>query len=189
MKNTHHAIVGTALFVLIHIVGLQQAHANCAIFGYDMEVDSETNTVTIDADADSCSGAGAMLRENVDTGEVVELQGCTEESYDVRFVDECLPVGTYRYGLADPLRCGCGSRELFIEVTIEDELDVNCDISDPDLMALPYTEELPWGDESWENCVTGCSVTSSQADIVFPTYGLIALIGLSLVARRWLTGR
>lgn len=190
MRHTHHAILGAALIISTQMIGLEQARANCAMFGYRSEVDSETNSVTICADDHTCSMDGMMLRQNVDTGEVVELPAvCGEDFYDHCYVDECLPAGTYRYGLATPLPCGCGTRYFFEEITIEEELDENCEVSDPNLVALPYTDELPWGSESSEDCAMGCSVAPSQTDVVFPTYGLIALIGLSLIARRWFTGR
>lgn len=188
MRQTHHVILGAALVISTQLVGIQGAQANCAMYGYHSEVDSEANTVTICADDHACGVDGGMLRQNVDTGEVVELPALCGEGFDDNcYVDECLPAGTYRYGLATPLPCGCGTRYFFEEITLEEELDENCAVSDPSLEALPYADELPWESESQEDCALGCSVAPSQTDVVFPTYGLVALFGLSLLVRRYFT--
>jgi hypothetical protein len=54
-----------------------------------------------------------VLREDASTGEVVKLGNCVDGCW----VDECVPAGTYRYGLLDPYDC-VGYAQYYTEVTV-----------------------------------------------------------------------
>lgn len=89
-------------------IGLQtsQALANCAM-PRDYQAKIEGNTVTVCAQG-QCDAVGALLREDVATGTVVELSNCSGSeagAYSACFVDECVPAGSYRYGLKSPYPC------------------------------------------------------------------------------------
>jgi hypothetical protein len=93
-----------------------------------------------------CPDPGGMLRQNVDTGQVVKIDACIGSD---GFIDECVPPGKYRYGLAMPYRCceTCCKTEYFTELTIAMPPAANCDaMRMPDKpRPMPYTGAVPWG--------------------------------------------
>jgi hypothetical protein len=96
-----------------------------------------------------CPDPGGMLRQNVDTGQVVKIDACIGTD---GFLDECVPPGKYRYGLAMPYRCcqACCNTDFFIELTVAVPPPANCDATRmPDKpRPTPYTGAVPWGNSS-----------------------------------------
>ncbi len=73
-----------------------------------------------------CPDPDGLLRQNVDTGQVVKIDACIGTD---GFLDECVPPGKYRYGLAMPYRCceACCNTDYFTELTIAIAPPANCD--------------------------------------------------------------
>jgi hypothetical protein len=96
-----------------------------------------------------CPDPGGLLRQNVDTGQVVKIDACIGTD---GFLDECVPPGKYRYGLGMPYRCcqACCKTEFFTELTIALPPPANCDATRmPDKpRPTPYTGAVPWGNTS-----------------------------------------
>lgn len=123
------------------------ARADCASpASYDVTVGLVAPTsvsIAIDqGNADElCGGTVPMLRQNIDTGDVVSLADyCSQDSY----VDECVPAGRYRYGLVMPLPCeGCGGTPYFEAVTVPATTG-SCTRTTGNLGPLPYTGAVPW---------------------------------------------
>jgi len=186
-RHTHHVLAGLGAFVAMQSVALPTARANCAIYEYHPETDEEAGTVVICADQQECSGGDVMLRENVETGEVVEIRGaCREDEWESCWIDECVPAGTYRYGTVEPLRFGCGFRSLFAEVEVSTTAESCTRTAGSE--AKPYEDGAPWGDESDEDCVSGfgCSAASDASRVSFPAFTVVGLVGLALLVRRGL---
>jgi hypothetical protein len=109
----------------------------------------------------SCPQKEGMLRQNVETGEVVRLaQRCapwpktrkrTEKT--TCYVDQCVPPGRYRYGFARPLKCmGTGSR-FYIDVVVREAFP-GCKRSDEPLPER--VKRAPWGKTPWVCTRMGC---------------------------------
>jgi hypothetical protein len=68
---------------------------------YSIQEDHGRVTVCLETGSSrSCPDLG-LVRRDVETGEIVELTTCDGAC----FVDECVPAGTYQYGLAVPYSC------------------------------------------------------------------------------------
>lgn len=81
------------------------ARANCAApTGYAAAVTGNTVTVELkNFTGRACPDPGGLLRQDADGGQVVTLaQYCSDAG---AYLDECVPPGTYRYGLASPYAC------------------------------------------------------------------------------------
>ncbi len=93
-----------------------------------------------------CPDAGGLLRQNVDTGQVVRIDACIGTD---GFLDECVPPGKYRYGLAMPYECceTCCKTEFYTELTLAMPVAATCEASRmPDKpRPMPYTGRVPWG--------------------------------------------
>jgi hypothetical protein len=96
-----------------------------------------------------CPDAAGLLRQNLDTGAVVKITACSGTD---AFIDECVPQGRYRYGLAMPYRCceTCCKTEYFAEWTVGSAPPANCDSTRMPGNALPapYMGQVPWGNSS-----------------------------------------
>ena len=184
MRHTGQGIIGASIVVVMQLFVARTAGANCAIYSYIPEIDAEAGTVVICADGRDCSGGEPLIRQDVETGEVVEISGaCQEGDYSSCFVDECVPVGSYRYGLEEPLQCGCGSREVFVEVEVT--TTVQACVPSEGAAEVVRAGGAPWGDESYHDCVgEGCSVGSGSSAIGFPAFALVGLLGLAMMLRR-----
>jgi hypothetical protein len=92
-----------------------------------------------------CPDPGGLLRQNVDTGQVVKIDACIGTD---GFIDECVPPGKYRYGLAMPYRCceACCNTDYFTELTIAIAPPANCDATRMPDKPRPtaYTGTVPW---------------------------------------------
>src|SRR5262245_15757631 len=104
------AMARTALLAVTLLLGVAvpgRALANCAQpTTYDATTAGNTVTVCLaNFGARQCPDQG-LLRQNPTSGEVVTLADCNSSAC---FVDECVPVGTYRYGLRTPYACNSAS--------------------------------------------------------------------------------
>ena len=123
------------------------ARANCAApTTYSLAVKGNTVTVSLwNFRGRTCPDPGGMLREDVSTGEVLKLADfCAADAG--RYVDECVPPGTYRYGLATPYVCepaSCGT-SYYETATVSSTLG-GCVRSDGNL-GPTAASGVPWGD-------------------------------------------
>jgi len=175
------------------------ARADCANgSSYDTSVSGNTVTIGLDNTDRVCPDASGMLRENEATGEVVVLGDfCGKSQYESAYVDECVPQGTYRYGLALSYDCshgGCGGVEIFHEVTVVDPLNVTCTRSSGNPGPTTTNEAPPWGTgaeiEQFKACPGhGCFCDTATATVVSINsfalgVGLIALVASARLRRR-----
>jgi hypothetical protein len=132
----------------------------------------------------ACPQAEGMLRQSVETGEVVRLaQQCTRQRvgsaahHGACYLDECVPPGRYRYGYARPLECVGGMTLYYTEVTVTRHVPEFCRrTSTP---PTPRTH-VPWGPSPYV-CVSGW--TGQLARYPELTWGLLLLlvVGVSFV--------
>ncbi len=156
-----------------------------------------------------CSSAN-MLRENVATGEVVQLADfCTacegQMMYATQdpscFLDECVPPGNYRYGYEDPYGCepaACGTY-YYSEVTV-DASTVGCLHREGNAPPQPYSSGGQWtedplicgygfgtpdaGPGPTSDNSSGCAIAPDVPVTVFAFQLLILALGLLLIRRR-----
>ncbi len=102
----------------------------------------------------TCQGCGPLVRENVATGEIVELSKRCATIQIRCFVDECVPAGTYRYGLSKDDRCNRGVPACMSTRAVVGETLLSCErlahTSDPQ----PFSGEVVWTDQAV--CRRGC---------------------------------
>lgn len=161
-----------------------QARANCARGdGYDVLV--ESNTVRICPwNQSPCGTYGAMLRQNVETGEIVQLvDSCvTKSSFPNEgscFVDECVPAGNYRYGFENPYECNpraCGTTVPYWEPAVVSEQLGTCSRTST-TTPIAFSAKAPWPDEQLRLC-RGCGCTGVDGSV----FALQALLGVGAFA-------
>jgi hypothetical protein len=167
------------------------ARADCAESpAYQATVNG--NTVSVSTDFDStCPGTTAMLRQDVATGAVVDLAsycGTVEDSGS--YVDECVPPGTYRYGLQVPFMCeGCGATAYFAIATVTAALPMSCTRSPGDPGPTTTSTVPAWGTGAeapqYESCSHGCDCDTATATVVGAnSVALGAGVSLVVLARR-----
>jgi len=136
--------------------------------------------------------AGAvMLRRDVTTGEVFELDGNLDA--EGCFVDSCVAQGSYEYGLADPYSCiGMDTIYLYDEVVVEQALDPTCEQSRNDHPAQPSDAAVPWSTgvssvdcndgtaSNYGNGFGGCTVAGLPSSLWGP-YAAALVAGLALM--------
>ena len=195
-------VLGTAVLVP------EVLSANCADGpGYGSDVSGRTVTICLgggDVEGrDACSFGGGMLRENVETGEIVRLaqhhveetDGFEEDGYhEYCCLDECVEPGEYRYGLAEPFDCvsaSCGSTPYYEEIEVTAS-GLACTLSEDNPGVTAYSGDAPWkGDNDGLVCVSSyadgpfsCAVAHPGAKLVFGFNALFALLGLTLFVWR-----
>lgn len=125
----------------------------------------------IDYDGDVCTESSDMIREDVDSGEVVLLaEYCVYESGGVDpecnpdtedfcvqycYKDECVPAGNYRYGYVDPYDCGNSAAWVayYNEAVVKIELSNACQRSEDNEAPEMYEAKPPWADmDNRYNC-------------------------------------
>jgi hypothetical protein len=143
-----------------------QANANCAMpIAYDGLVTGNTVTITPTRDA-TCPQPGGMLRQNPTSGEIVELADFCGDANGAGikpYVDECVPVGTYRYGFATPFSCDSSACNVdyYVEILVESGLSDTCTRSAGNSAPAAATS-VPWKDDpticSYQEdpCWNGC---------------------------------
>jgi hypothetical protein len=159
-------------------------------------VQAEGSTVTVslsDSYSDfPCGGSTPLLRQDEATGAAVELTSCDGGG---DYVDECVPPGTYRYGLATPPQCKAGIADIafFGEVTVSSVLSPSCVRTSGHMPPVAYSGALPWGDAAGDAGVTtGITCPASCACRAASTFdkGVLSLqmfavaTGLAMMRRR-----
>ena len=156
-------------------------------YGYKTEVkDNQITVCTTRAMTNDCPKRKDLLRQNVQTGEVVLLpRFCIEPSDAANgkqcYLDECVPKGTYRYGFAEPLACTSVGTNFFVVVTVETELN-NCKRQFGNSGPTTTSQKVPWKEDivvcrGSSGC--GCqSVPSQSSKLVFywPTIFFLLLL-------------
>ena len=181
-------MVRTTLLAVVFLLGVvvpARALANCAA-PTTYEATATGNTVTVclmNFDSRQCPDEG-LLRQNPATGEVVTLADCNSSAC---FVDECVPEGTYRYGLKSPYACksaSCGTY-YFTEATISAPLG-SCTRTSGLSGPTAFTGGVPWGNNP-QICGYGgvptCGCGSASAGAVFALNAVALGAGLLLRAR------
>lgn len=187
-----------ALLALTATLSTSTALANCARpVTYGVQELEQSVVVCPENWSDRrCSETETMLRQNVETGDVVKLPTrCNEEGC---YVDACAPAGTFRYGFAKPYACApssCGT-DFYTELQVKGSPE--CQAPD-DMTPVAYAGELPWssarsicgyGGDSKDPLEPGskCTVTPAGASHL-PLYvlggnALLALVGLGFMRLR-----
>jgi hypothetical protein len=98
-----------------------------------------------------CRGSSRMLREDVDSGEVVSIPMRDSPDPNVYYEDPCVPPGTYRYGCEEPFECDyytVGVAPYYAEHVADygdAGLDVEQCLADTNLeLPIPYGSVVPW---------------------------------------------
>lgn len=163
----------------------------------------EGGDVSILTSAVTCSPDRVMLRQNVDTGEIVRLVGpCEGESW----VDRCVPEGHYRYGLEVPMPvleadCVCGPYTYYADVTVA-RAPESCSTSTVAVASVPWKDDRRICSPSPVTCgsgapgsdpvpcdapppaASGCSSSgSSGGNPWLPMVALVALAVMRVKAR------
>jgi hypothetical protein len=201
----HGALTGS--LVVAAIVASPAARADCAL-GESYASEAIGNTVIVCVTADSLPTQ--LVRQSADGGPVVELGGpCVSPAQfpdggvasiafaadggfsqvnlnnACCFEDDCVPAGSYRYGLATPIACpnGCGGiAPWWVSATVTSEMDGGCIGTAP----VPYANGAPWpsSGEQTRQC-SGCHCSASSSVLSFDAFVfLAAAIWLGLRRRR-----
>jgi hypothetical protein len=127
----------------------------------------------------TCPDEG-LLRRDVATGAVARITTCDGDA----FVDDCVPAGTYEYGLAVPYACEPTGGVYYRRVTVVGADGGDC-IEIPDEPA----DGVPWGVDP-DVCAGGdASGCATAGTAVLGGNLLLLLAGLALRARRTLRRR
>lgn len=181
----------------------ETARADCAATaGYQSGVNGNTVQILFEASSRTCPDASGLLRQNEATGQVDLLASyCTMSTipgfaYGQVYTDECVPPGTYRYGLALPFSCdeaGCsGTLPFFREVTVTSPLPQGCTPAAADPGPTTTNEVPPWVVQGQvqpkESCPGhgGCACDTARAKVVSMNASALSLgvLVMALAARR-----
>jgi uncharacterized protein (TIGR03382 family) len=149
------------------------------------------NTVVVCVSDALCNASAPLLREDATTGALVRLApfcvaadaGAGIIVPDACYQDDCVPKGTYNYGLVTPLPCGgCGNTAAYYDVaTVSQDLPAGCMLSSGNSGDVAYDGGTPWpAGAQFESDCSGCSQTGSP---LFGVSGALALVSLALVWR------
>jgi hypothetical protein len=128
----------------------------------------------------TCPDQG-LLREDVATGEIVNITTC-EEGAPAAFRDECVPAGTYRYGLAAPYACEEQGTAYYFHTAAIAGAPAGCvrTIAAPE----PATE-VPWP----AGIAVLCEPTFACGAGTAAQGGSLLALAAGLALRRWRVGR
>jgi len=162
--------------------------ASCGGFEDYSITESPAGTVYVCLDTTeglTCPGDG-LLRLDQASGDVVLLTTCAgpEASLSLQgcYLDECVPGGTYQYGLAVPYDCNpqaCATR--YFETTSVKGPSGACT---RDIAAPVSAQSVPWSGDQGNVCTSsnmrscGCGVAPRGA--VLGTNLVFALVGVAL---------
>jgi hypothetical protein len=143
----------------------------------------------------TCGQSGGIVRQNEQTGELDQLADfCVASSYGGGpcYLDECVPPGTYRYGLATAFDCsqaGCGTVGLFTEATVTTPLPADCERSMGNSAPVETSTPAPWGSgedpTSEKNCGgCGCTSTTDSAVLSVDAAAIVLGVGIWFGSRR-----
>jgi hypothetical protein len=137
-------------FVLVAALALVPAVArsdSAAPRGYQIAVEGTSLVICADPYFGSVGFPGrpcpdqGLLRRNVTTGDMVLVSTCNETRC---FLDECVPPGTYQYGLAVPFGCSAMSSATYYYVVQVVTAPVQaCIRIQP--APTPHSSGVPWG--------------------------------------------
>lgn len=126
-----------------------------------------------------------LLRRNVASGEIALITTCSLLE-GACFIDECVPAGTYQYGLATPYTCVTSGAYWYRTASVEGASPA-CTRTAP---APVPAETVPWSDGEllcastygggWGSPSCGCG----SGGAVLGVQGLAVAAGLALAARR-----
>lgn len=176
-------IVAAAVVVTV-LAPAVEARANCAApvaYGIEETAPGLVRVCLHNFDERRCPDQG-LLRRAADGSSVVELTRCDEDGC---FLDECVPAGTYEYGLAAPYAChgsSC-STEYYGRVTVAGPAGACVRTGDAPVAATG----VPW--ESGRPIVCGYAHgeeggCSTGAAAVLGTNLAVLLAGLAFWRRR-----
>jgi len=160
------------------------ALADCALpVGYRIVPDSQGNVqIYLENFAGRTCPDHGLLRRDLASGDVVMIAACAGDA----FLDECVPAGSYQYGLAVPYSCAAAScdTQYYQTVQLAGPSD-SCTRSGPAPAPVdPAT--VPWSDQqdvcSYHRLLGGCGVAPRGA--VLGTNLVLGLAGLALWRRR-----
>jgi hypothetical protein len=197
--------LASSLLIAGALLVARGAGANCADGPYySVEVVDQKVVICLEGLAeyeDACSYNGGMLRENVETGEIVRLGVHHYSDTDgvsgliaspLCCLDECVPPGKYRYGLAVPYECtaGCGPTPYYEAAEVA--ADGACTPCPGNPGASAYAGDAPWeGDGDGLVCEDdsgfgpfSCAIAHPGARAVFGFNAAFALLGLGLLVWR-----
>jgi hypothetical protein len=178
MKLAPFAVLALALVALPRTVRAD----SCA----EPTVNATANGSTVTICSGGCDGKRVLLREDEALGAIVQLTGCDSNAC---FLDECVPPGTYRYGLETPFPCNscAGAVILFVEQTVTGTADPSCMPTGP--AATPYSGKPPWGSGASITQVQSCpghgacAASSRERGSVFAVQALAVAVGIAMRLR------
>ncbi len=149
----------------------------------------DAGTVFLRAEYAGCTLTTPMLRQDVDSGTIVALAPyCVDAGdYGGDYEDDCVPAGTYRYGLETPLACmGCGGTAPFWQiVSVLPTLDAGCTRASGNATPTAYTAAPPWPADGGNSvCPNGTGGGCSTSGSVLSFDGLMLVLSLSLFGLR-----
>jgi hypothetical protein len=134
---------GAAVAAVVLFSG--EARADCAMPSEYEVTEGPAGTVRIQAQNTAgrkCPDDG-LLRRDAATGAIVEITTCAGDD----FLDECVPAGTYQYGLARPYDCvpaACGTWYFAEQAIAGAALPCTRGIPDPAAAtSVPWTSDHP----------------------------------------------
>lgn len=128
-----------------------------------------------------------LVRKNMATGQMVVIpEHCDEKKC---FIDECVPPGTYQWGLAEPEACvGTSSVSYEGHGTVSEPLADTCVPRVGPERPTPYTGKLPWTANNIAcrgGYCSACAVgRETGAEIMLGANGAAIAVALGLFLRR-----
>jgi hypothetical protein len=126
-------------------LGSSAAHADVpAPLDYKLTVADNTVRVCWDYHYNLCppEHGSPLVRKNLATGQIMVVpQHCDEEHC---FVDECVPPGTYQWGLEQPGNCNGIAMEYQGQAQVSRPLPADCAPKLGPERATPFAGTLPW---------------------------------------------
>ena len=177
--------------------------ADCVPPGqYDLNINSNTNMATVcySTYLGSCPGgdcAAILFRQNTATGEVMQFEpsGWNANGWKTCLYDECVPAGSYFYGLAKPMDCGCTTTYYHTDAAVfSADPPSDCKRMLSTSAPTSYAGQVPWGSDN-EVCPgqnedipggsnNGCSTRGRTSRVVLGVDIALAAIGLLGMALR-----
>jgi len=164
-----------------------EALADCALpVGYNIKPDAQGDVqILLENYAQRVCPDQGLLRLDTVSGDVVEITACVGDA----FFDECVPAGTYQYGLAVPYACaGSACYTQYYETAELAGPSDGCTAGGP--APVPVDPAIvPWKDKqdvcAYHPSSGGCGIDPRGA--VLGTNLVLGLVGLALW--RWRPGR
>lgn len=199
-------VIALAIFLFAPSTALTNAAAPAEYIA-----ETEDNSVEVCPSANMhvrCGSDYTMLRQNLDTGEVVALDshvcvdgelacqngpGCCMNDETCCFQDPCVDAGTYRYGASEFEECGaCAGTDEFVEVVVDEEPS-ECEPTQHEA----WDGDVPWeaddngdengdnGDENGDNGDDGSDEQESTCTTGATTVTFVNLVAFALGLLIW----